>query len=299
VLTEKAQIPHTQLIEMEIARLSRLRSAITVPRIVVRETSALIRNLRACRRILRALTIIECRRKYAGSILGILWYPLYSALLLASYCFVYLVVFRVRYSEFGTYEFVLFVFAGLIPYLGFSEAVGTGLGSVKANLALLRNSVFPIEFVPVKHVLAALVGLVSSLAILLLMIAPTRYLGWHLFYLPVPLASLLLFTIAVVWILSAIAVVVPDVAQVVNIALLLFMFVSPIGFSLDMVPAQARLLVYLNPMTYLIEAFRFALLGIRVSPVWADGVFLLVSLAFAAIAGVFFRQMSPIFSDYE
>ena len=56
--------------------------------------------------------MIECRRKYAGSILGMLWYPLYSLLLLGSYCFVYLVVFRVRYRELGTYEFVLFVFSG-------------------------------------------------------------------------------------------------------------------------------------------------------------------------------------------
>src|SRR5207244_4901327 len=111
--------------------------------------------------------------KYAGSILGMLWYPLYSALLLGSYCFVYLVVFRVRYRELGTYDFVLFVFAGLIPYLGFSEAVSTGLGSVKQNLALLRNAVFPIEFVPVKHVLAAMVALSSSLALLIAMLVPT------------------------------------------------------------------------------------------------------------------------------
>src|SRR5262249_47339486 len=140
-----------------------LKSAVHVPALVGSETAQLLANLRRSWRVLWTLTIIECRRKYAGSILGLMWYPLYSALLLASYCFVYLVVFRVRYREFGTYEFVVFVFAGLIPYLGFSEAVSTGIGSVKANLALLRNAVFPIEFVPVKHVLAAVVGLLISL----------------------------------------------------------------------------------------------------------------------------------------
>lgn len=228
-----------------------------------------------------------------------LWYPLYSALLLGSYCFVYLVVFRVRYRELGTYDFVLFAFAGLIPYLGFSEAVSTGLGSVKANLALLRNAVFPIEFVPVKHVLAALVGLLISLSILLLMILPTGYRGWHLLYLPLPLASLLLFCLGTVWVLSAVAVVVPDIAQVVNIALLLLIFVSPIGFSIDQVPAHMRALVYLNPMTYLINGFRYAFIGMRGLPVWYDGVFLIAALLFTAVSGAFFRRMSPIFSDYE
>ena len=280
-------------------RRSFLRFAVQVPSLVASESRALMANLRRSWRILRALTIIECQRKYAGSLLGVLWYPLYSALLLGSYCFVYLVVFRVRYREFGTYDFVLFVFAGLIPYLGFSEAVSTGLGSVKQNLALLRNAVFPIEFVPVKHVLASLVGLLSSLALLILMVLPTRYAGWHLLYLPVPLLSLLLFCITVVWVLSAVAVVVPDIAQVVNIALLLFMFVSPIGYSVDMVPPRARLLVYLNPMTYLIESFRYAVIGVRTAPMWHDAAFLAVILVLAAVSGTFFRRMSPIFSDYE
>jgi lipopolysaccharide transport system permease protein len=276
-----------------------LRSALHLPAVVRLEVSGLVANLRRSWHVLWTLTMIECRRKYAGSILGMLWYPLYSMLLLGSYCFVYLVVLRVRYRELGTYEFVLFVFSGLIPYLGFSEAVSTGLGSVKANLALVRNAVFPIEFVPVKHVLAAMVGLLSSLSLLMVMILPTSSRGWHLLYLPIPLMSLLVFSLGVIWFLSAVAVVVPDVAQVVNIALLLLMFVSPIGFSVDLVPSQARALVYLNPMTYLIEAFRYALIGVRVTPMWTDAAFLLAALGLAAISGAFFRRMSPMFSDYE
>jgi lipopolysaccharide transport system permease protein len=276
-----------------------LRSALQLPAVVQSEATALVANLRRSWHVLWTLTMIECRRKYAGSILGVLWYPLYSMLLLGSYCFLYLVVFRVRYRELGTYEFVLFVFSGLIPYLGFSEAVSMGLGSVKANIALLRNAVFPIELVPVKHVLAAMVGLFSSLGVLVLMILPTTYRGWHMLYLPVPLASLLLFTVGVIWVLSAVAVVVPDIAQIVNIALLLFMFVSPIGFSIDLVPPQARVLVLLNPLSYLIEAFRYALIGLRVTPLWYDGVFLAAAGVLAVLSGSFFRRMSPIFSDYE
>jgi lipopolysaccharide transport system permease protein len=284
---------------MDLVVSTAVRSASSLPSLIARETLAAAKNLRRSWRVLRALSVIECRRKYAGSILGVMWYPLYSSLLLGSYCFVYLVVFRVRYRELGTYDFVLFVFSGLIPYLGFSEAVSSAIGSVKANLALLRNAVFPIELVPVKHVLAANVGLLSSLGLLFLMILPTTYGGWHLLYLPVALFSLLLFCLAVVWVVSAVAVVVPDVAQIVSIALLLLMFVSPIAFTVDMVPPRARALVYLNPLTYLIEQFRFALIGMRSLPIWYDGAFLLVCAAAAAVAVAFFRRMSPIFSDYE
>jgi lipopolysaccharide transport system permease protein len=270
-----------------------------LPSVVLHETTKIVRDFRGSWRILWALTVIESRRKYAGSILGMLWYPVYSGLLLASYCFVYLVVFRVRFKEFGTYGYVLFVFSGLIPYLGFSEAVATSTPSVRQSIGILKNAVFPVEFVPVRFVCASLFGLLSSLAILLLMILPTDFRGWHFLYLPVALTELFAFCVTVAWILSAIAVIVPDVVQLVNIGLLLLMFVSPVGYSVDMVSMPARLLVFQNPLTYLIEAFRFSLLGVRHTAMWVDPLFLVVCLATASLAGAFFIKLSPIFADYE
>lgn len=270
-----------------------------LPRAVAKETSAIVGNLSRSWRVLWALTIIESRRKYAGSVLGMLWYPMYSALLLASYCFVYLVVFKMRFKELSSYEYVLFAFSGLIPYLGFSEAVNSSATSVRSNLALLRNAVFPIEFVPVKFVCAALFGLVSSLLILIVMLLPTGHLGWHFFYLPVAILTLFLFGVTIAWTLSAVAVLLPDIVQIINIVLLLLMFLSPVGYSIDMVPPGVRFLVYLNPLTYLIEEFRYALLGTRFLPLWIDAIVLAACVAGAALSGTFFRRLSPIFADYE
>jgi lipopolysaccharide transport system permease protein len=280
--------------------LSHSRSALArIPSLVVTESSVIVRHFRLSWRVLWALTVIESRRKYAGSILGMLWYPLYSAMLLGCYCFVYMVIFHARFKELGTYDYVLFVFAGLIPFLGLSEAVSTSTQSVRQSLAILRNAVFPIEFVPVKAVGAALFGLTSSLAILVVMTAPTSHAGWHFLYLPVAVAGLATFCVMIAWILSATAVVVPDLVQLVNIALMLLMFVSPVGYPMNGVPAGVRFLLYLNPLTYLIEMFRFAVLGIREMPFWIDLLFLAFSAVGAAVAGTFFRSVSPIFADYE
>jgi lipopolysaccharide transport system permease protein len=267
--------------------------------VLVSDTRSILRNFKRSWRVLWVLTVIETRRKYAGSVLGLLWYPTYSALLLGSYCFIYLVVLRVRFKEFGSYQYALFVFAGLIPYLGFSEAISTSTSSVRQSLALLRNAVFPIEFVPVKFVCASILGLLSSLAVLVVLVAPTRFFGWHLLYLPVAIAGLFAFCLMIAWTLSAATVILPDLAQLVNIALMLMMFVSPVGYSIDMVPPAVRFLVFLNPLTYLIEAFRFAVLGIRDIPLWSDGVFIGVCLAGALLAGTFFKRLSPMFADYE
>jgi lipopolysaccharide transport system permease protein len=270
-----------------------------LPGLVITESSAILHHLRLSWRVLWALTVIESRKKYAGSILGMLWYPLYSALLLGCYCFVYMVIFHARYKELGTYEYVLYVFAGLIPFLGLSEAVATSTQSVRQSMAILRNAVFPLEFIPVKAVGAALFGLASSLAILVVMAAPTSHIGLHVLYLPVAVIALSMFCVMTGWVLSATAVVVPDLAQVVNIVLMLLMFVSPVGYPINNVPAQVRFLLYLNPLTYLIDMFRFAILGIRDIPFWVDPLFLASTLVAAALAGTFFRTVSPIFSDYE
>jgi lipopolysaccharide transport system permease protein len=270
-----------------------------VSRAIVEDVTAILRNVRRSWRVLRALTVIEARRRYAGSVLGMLWYPAYSILLLASYCFVYLVVFKLRFRNLGTYDYVLMIFSGMIPYIGLSEAVNSSALSVRQNLALLRNAVFPIEFVPVKHVCAALVGTLSSFAILIAMVAPTPYMGWHVLYLPIAVGFLLLFCVMVGWILSAIAVFLPDIMQVINIGLLLLMFLSPVLFTVDIVPERLRLFIFFNPLTYLIESFRFAFLGVRYLPMWSDALFGLFCMVGAALAGSFFRRVSPIFADYE
>jgi len=269
------------------------------PRAIWSESRLLLSRLIRSRHILWAVTRVDFEKRYAGSALGLLWYPLYSALLLAMYSFVYMVIFQTRYADFGNYHYVLFIFSGLVPYLGFSDAVATSASSIKANIAVVRNAVFPVELIPIKQLLVSVAGLFISLAILLVLIAPTSLFGWHVLYLPVSLALLLLFTAGVVWLVAATAALVPDVTYLVNLLLLFFLFISPIGYSVSQVPRGALFWVAINPMTYLVESFRFALLGVRDTPLWVDGAFAVVSLIFTAAAGTVFRRLTPIFSDYE
>jgi lipopolysaccharide transport system permease protein len=268
---------------------------------IARESADLAARVWRARVLLVAVTRVEIQKKYSGAILGLLWYPLYSGLLLAMYCFIYMVVFPARSGDpsFGAYDHVLTIFAGLIPYLGFSEAVSTGATSIKGNIALVKNTVFPVELIPVKQVLVALASLSVSLAILIALILPTRHMGWHLLYLPVPILFLAAFCAGVVWILAALAVLVPDINYAVNLLLLFFLFVSPIGFTVSQIPPSAAVFVYLNPMTYLTESFRFALLGMRDVPMWLDAVFGAALLMFLAASGAFFRRLMPLFGDYE
>src|SRR6185295_15489241 len=105
------------------------------------------------RRMLVAITRVELAKRHAGSILGITWVVLQPALLLSVYIFVYMVVLRMRFEGFSRFDYVLYVFCGLVPYLGFMEALTTGALSIKQNIHLVKNVMLPIELIPVRSVI--------------------------------------------------------------------------------------------------------------------------------------------------
>src|SRR5262249_9943261 len=110
-------------------------------------------------RMLGAITRVELAKRHAGSVLGFSWVVLQPALLLSVYVFVYMVVLRMRFEGFSRFDYVLYVFCGLVPYLGFMEALTTGGLSIKQNIHLVKNVMLPIELIPVRSVL---VGMASE-----------------------------------------------------------------------------------------------------------------------------------------
>jgi lipopolysaccharide transport system permease protein len=252
------------------------------------------------RAVLIAVTRVELAKRYAGSYLGLVWYPLYWAVLLGMYCFVYVVIFRQRIPEFGQFGYVLFIFAGLIPYFGLSDAVASGTSSVRANMAFHRNAVFPIELVPIQAVLVALGSQAVAVGIVVVLASAGGFAGWHFLYLPIPFVLQFLLIAGLVSILAAVNVLVPDVQHVVSLALWLFLFLSPIGFAVTQVPPGYRWLMWLNPLTYLIEEFRFAILGIRTfDAAWSASALAGLSAVSFLVGAMVFRRLMIAFGDYE
>lgn len=268
---------------------------------VARDASAVIRTVIAGRAMLAAVTRIELRRRYAGSFLGTIWIPFYAALLLGTYSFVYGIVFAgAAVAHFKGFDYVLFIFAGLVPYLGFNDAVAGGAGCIKQNIALVKNTVFPVELVPIKTVLAALLGHAGTLAVLMFLLAVRGHAGLHWLWLPVPIILTIIVTLGLVWFLSATVALVPDIAHLINLVLLLAMFLSPIAFTFETLGGHpARFLLYVNPLTYLIDESRFALMGFRMLPLWTAPAFLGASILVFVVGASYFRRMTRVFSDYE
>ncbi len=260
-----------------------MRSAVHLPALIGAETAGLLSNLRRSWRVLWTLTMIECRRKYAGSILGTLWYPLYSLLLLGSYCFLYLVVFRVRYRELGTYQFVLFVFCGLDPVsrIQRSGVDRTGIGEGQSRAAAQRGVS---DRARARQARAGGDGRTVQLADaadaddpadVVRRLAPALSAGAAGLAAAVHARRRSGFC-------RRLRSSCPTSRSWSTSRCCCSCSSRRSGSPSIRCRCGCAALVYLNPLTYLIEGFRFALIGIRVSPMWSDALFLLAALALAA-----------------
>ena len=266
---------------------------------VARASTQMGRTLLAYRWLLLSITRVELKKKYAGSVLGMGWVVLQPALLLSVYLFIYMVVFKIRFPGFSRFDYVLYVFCGLVPYLGFMEALTTGGVSLKQNMHLVKNVLLPIELIPVRSVMVGMASQFVSLGLVLVMVAVTGRLTLHVLWLPVVVFLQMMALAGFTWILASLTVALPDVTYVVNLLIFLLMWLSPIGFTPEMVPAEFRVVIYLNPVSYMIEAYRDSLLTGRwpspsVVTVYAGG-----SLLTFALGAAFFRAFKGVLVDYE
>ena len=266
---------------------------------MARGTAAMVRTLAGNARLLVAITRVELSKKYAGSVLGASWLILQPALLLSVYLFVYLVVFKMRFPGLSRLDYVLYVFCGLVPYMGSIDAITLGAMSIKQNIHLVKNVMLPIELVPVRAVLVAAASQGVGLSVVILLSALNGALTLHVLWLPVVWALQILMLFGVVWILSSIAVGLPDISYFINLFLFLLMWVSPIGFTVDMVPANLAAVLYLNPVYYLLDVYRDSLLVGRFPSPHVALIYVGLSLLIFAVGSAFFRGFRGVLLDYE
>src|SRR5215467_5266802 len=185
------------------------------------------------RRLLASITRVELAKRHAGSLLGMTWVVLQPALLLSVYLFVYMVVLGMRFEGFSRLDYVIYVFCGLVPYLGFMEALTTGAVSIKQNIHLVKNVMLPIELIPIRAVLVGMASQFVSIGIVMVMAGATGKLSWHVVWLPAIVLLQMMWLVGLTWILSSITVALPDITYFVNLFVFLLMFVSPIGWPPD------------------------------------------------------------------
>lgn len=240
----------------------------------------------------------DIRQRYAGSVLGLAWAVLYPMILLTIYSTVYVFIFKVRPQSLDEYQYLVLVFSGLTPLLAFSETLMTASSSLTANRSLLLNTVFPAELIPVRAVLAAQVPSLMALLLTLIGGYAMGLTGWTaLVSIPVLWILLVLFVCGISWVLSLLNLILRDIQQGLGLVLMLMMILSPFAYTPDMVPANLKLLLYFNPMSYFVLSFQQVVCYGNWPSVFTIGP--AAAIAFTAFFGGFwmFRRTKYVFFD--
>jgi lipopolysaccharide transport system permease protein len=194
--------------------------------------------------------------------------------------------------------YAVFSFSGLLPWQFFAGAIARSGVSLVGSSTLLTKVYFPRLAIPLSAILAGLVDLAISFLVLLgLMAAYGMVPTWQVVFLPLFVLLALAAALAVGLWLSALNVLYRDVAYVIPFLVQLWMFVSPVIYPIDKIPAgPLRTAFALNPMTGVIGGFRWALLGQEF-----PGTYLLTSTVIVAVLLVgglfFFKRMERVFAD--
>ena len=199
--------------------------------------------------------------RYKGASLGIVWTIAYPLLMLSVYTFVFGIVFKPRWGAGSNVSeavfFPLFLFAGLTIYNIFSECVGSSPTLILSNPSYVKKVVFPLELLPICHVLTTFCfGMVWIILMLLGVALSCGTIPIYTIFLPLPLFSLLLLTMGLSFILSSVGVYLRDTQHLVGIVVQIFSFITPIFYPLSSVPESLRWILLWNPLTYIVEQVR-------------------------------------------
>ena len=249
------------------------------------------------RRMIKQTTINDIRARYAGSYIGLAWAVLYPVLFLACYATIYIFVFQMRFQTMGNAEYVLLIFSGLIPFIGVQEALAYGTGCVVANANLMKNTLFPIELVPVKTLLATQPTQISGFCLILLSLAIMGKLTPYALLLPVAWILQLMFDLGVIWVFSSLNVVFRDLQNIVGILIIFLMMISPIAYPVEMVPENLRIFLGANPLYYMISTYQDILILGRPPRIAFMGPFIVMAFAVLLFGYYFFSKMKKVFLD--
>jgi lipopolysaccharide transport system permease protein len=235
--------------------------------------------------------------RYKQTIIGMLWALLRPFLTMIVFTFVFSNLAKLPTE--GTAPYPILVFAGLLPWQFFSGALSECSNSLINNANLLSKVYFPRLIVPTSAVIVSFVDFMISGIILIGLMAYYNFIpDWRILTLPIFIVIAFAASMGAGLWLAALNVEYRDFRIIVPFIVQFGLYISPVGFSSQVVPAQWRLLYSLNPMVGVIDGFRWAILGGE-SQIYWPGFALSVLLVFLILAsGIwYFRRMERTFAD--
>ena len=245
------------------------------------------------RELLKTNVKKDIRGKYKGSFLGILWSFINPLLQVLVYALVFPYIMKVE-----TENYLIFLICGIIPWTWFITSISQGTTSITNNANLIKKVYFPREILPISVVTSGLVNfLISCLIILIFVIFGGLGITWHLVFLPFIIIVQYLFTLALIFVLSAVNVYVKDVEYIVAFIINMLFYATPILYTTEMFSGPILWLFRLNPLAHLINAYRDVFYVHHIPNLINLSILLGVSILLVVICYIIFKKLEKGFAE--
>ena len=222
---------------------------------MVRLFTSFLIDLFRIRRLILQLIRREFKNRYFGSYLGLLWAFIQPMITILIFWFVFQVGFKS--APVGNFPFVLWLIAGMVPWFFFSESLASATNSVIESSYLVKKVVFRGSMLPIVKIFTALIVHLFFIGVifvfsLIYKVMPSLHTLQVFYYL---FASIVLL-LGISWFFSALNVFLKDIGQIVSMLLQFGFWMTPIFWSLDIIPVKYHLFIKLNPIYYIIQGYR-------------------------------------------
>jgi ABC-type polysaccharide/polyol phosphate export permease len=257
-----------------------------------------LRDILKNKKLLVDLAKNDFKSRYMGNYLGILWAFVQPSVMIAIFWFVFQVGFKSMPVD--NFPFILWLMAGMIPWFFFAESLQTGTQSILSNSFLVKKIVFRVSLLPIVQIISALT---IHLFFVLFLIVMFLYYGYSptVYWLQIPyyIFCTVILVLGISWMTSSIVVFFRDLGQIVGMVVQFGFWLTPVFWSMKILPERFHDIIQYNPAYYIVEGYRDSL--IYNTWFWEkidlSIQYWVITLLFFFGGAVVFRKLRPHFAD--
>lgn len=252
-----------------------------------------IKEIYEYREMIFMLVHRDLRGRYKGSVLGFAWTFLNPLLQLAVYTLVFSVVMRS-----GIEKYYLFLFVALIPWLAMANSVTGSSTCITSQAGMVTKIYFPRQVLPITTVTTNFVNMLLCMVVVLIVCGFSIGLNGKILWYLIPIVLIeYILALGIAFLVSGITVYFRDMEHFLGIFVMAWQFLSPVMYSVEMVPDQLRWIYHLNAMTPVITAYRQILYWKQAPDMKTMLISLGMGVLFLVIGWVVFNRMEKKFAE--
>ena len=252
----------------------------------------MFKELYKYRELLKSNVKKEIRGKYKGSILGILWSFINPLLQTLVYTIVFSLIMRNTMDN-----YLIFVITGIIPWNFFITVISQGTNTILVNGGIVKKVYFPREILPISITTSGLVNFfISCVIIMAFVIGSGIGLSWLIIFLPLVALIQYIFTLGIIFILSAVDVYIRDTEYIVNFILNMAFYATPVLYTTYMFKSYEWIL-NLNPLTHILNGYRDIFYYQQIPDFQALGIIALLSVIVCFFGYKIFKKLERGFAE--